>query len=54
MIIAVVVACVAEVGAKVQLFVCAHKHFRRNVSKSPFFLIKVKDIYIPVTKTGYF
>ena len=31
---------------------CAHKYFRRKVSKSPFFLIKVKDIYIPATKSG--
>ena len=40
--------------AKVQLFVRTHKHFRRNVSKSPVFLIKVKNIYILITKTGYF
>ena len=31
---------------------CAHKHFRRKVSKSPFFLIKVKNIYILATKLG--
>ena len=31
---------------------CAHKYFRRKVSKSPFFLIKVKDIYILITKSG--
>ena len=33
---------------------CAHKHFRRKVSKSLVFLIKVKNIYILATKTGLF
>ena len=30
----------------------AHKYFRRKVSERPDFLIKVKNLYIPVTKSG--
>ena len=30
----------------------AHKYFRRKVSEHPDFLIKVKNLYIPVTKSG--
>ncbi len=38
--------------AKVRTFVFAHKHFRRKVSEHPDFLIKVKNLYIPITKSG--
>lgn len=30
----------------------AHKYFRRKVSEHPDFLIKVKNLYIPVTEEG--
>ena len=30
----------------------AHKYFGRKVSEHPDFLIKVKNLYIPVTKSG--
>ena len=41
-------------GAKTQTFVFAHKCFRRKVSETPDFLMKVKNLYRDITKRAHF